>query len=388
MADNEGDEELRSFIRKMIREEAGDIAKVSGGSRNRGDRSDNNGGGGVDLGELGKFVSAAKGMKEAMTSDVDKALSTAVSNKIVDQVIPSMSPQPRASAGFLDSGFAIAFAQKLPEQLASLVDVFFNKLGPDRAGKLVDGIQQKFLGGGGGSSSGGGGTPTEDDILSSLDSDNPAHLHQYMAYKKLNDPDIAKRTLIAEQDIIRKRTYSNTAGGNTEGGGYSVGGGSTNAGLVQILESQNTTLKELIAAKTEDRKVMEALYNEINKLKHDKHGRINEDIAKDFDIEDVKSGKHADNLGIPEKEKSVEEEAGSDELVSAVKLEDVVIKKVTAKVGSVEAVSGNTEGGNGNTEDGNGNTEGGNGNTEVIKPEENKKTTVVMKKGGSKPKFE
>jgi hypothetical protein len=42
------------------------------------------------------------------------------------------------------------------------------------------------------------------DIISSLDPDNPAHLHQYMAYKKIDDLDIAKETLIAEQDKISK----------------------------------------------------------------------------------------------------------------------------------------------------------------------------------------
>lgn len=335
MADGEGDEELRKYIKQMIREEAG------GGGNDGGSK----GGGGVDLGEFGKFVMAAKGMKEAMTSDVDKALSTAVSNKIVDQVIPSMSPQPRASSGFLDSGFAIAFAQKLPEQLATLVDVLFTRIGPDRTGKLVDGIHQKFL-------SDGSKSLSEDDIIGALDPDNPAHLHQYMAYKKIGDPDIAKRTLIAEKDNIRK----NVASGSSGNGGFG-----TDSGVVQMLENQNAVLKDLIQAKTEDRKVMEALFNEINKLKKEKG---------DFDIDSVGNGKHVDELGLPIKEKVVEESSVGEvkdeidkEEVPAVKLEDVVLNKV-----SVETEDGNVEAGDGNIEE--------------------KKTTVTMKKGGSKPKFE
>jgi hypothetical protein len=379
MANEEGDEELRNFIRKMIKEEAGSIANSGGKNRNK---ESNENGEGIDLGGFGKFVTAAKGMKEAMTSDVDKALSTAVSNKIIDQVIPSMSPQPRASAGFLDSGFAIAFAQKLPEQLTSLVDVFFTRLGPDRTNKLVDGIQQKFLGGSSDGGGSGSGTLTEDDVISSLDSDNPAHLHQYMAYKKLNDPDIAKRTLMAEQDKIRKRVYSTSGADSSSRDG-------NNAGLVQILESQNATLKDLIAAKTEDRKVMEALFSEVNKLKQER-GSNSFNTDKEFNIEGVNDGKHVDELGSPKKEKSLKEvkEADSEKLVSAVKLEDVVIKNVTSKVESVEAASGNAEAASGNTEAASGNTEGGNGNIENVETKEAKKTTIVMKRCGSKPKFE
>lgn len=347
MADDESDEELRKYIKQMIREETGG-GNIGGGS---------SGGEGVNLGEFGKFVMAAKGMKEAMTSDVDKALSTAVSNKIVDQVIPSMSPQPRASGGFLDTGFAIAFAQKLPEQIATIADVLFTRIGPDRTGKLVDGIHQKFLGGGGSS-----GELNEDDIIGALDPDNPAHLHQYMAYKKIGDPDIAKRTLIAEKDKIMKRVASGS-GGN--------GGFGANDGVVQMLENQNAVLKDLIQAKTEDRKVMEALFNEINKLKAEKGG---------FDIDSVDNGKHVDELGLPIKEKSVkvkkpeessEEEASeSGEEVPAVKLEDVVIKEKSVK----------NEAGDGNVEDRS--VEDGSGNVEE------KKITVIMKKGGSKPKFD
>jgi hypothetical protein len=374
MADGESDEELRKYIRQMIREEGGGrIGEDSG--NDGGGRRGGGGSGGVDLGEFGKFVAAAKGMKEAMTSDVDKALSSAVSNKIVDQVIPSMSPQQRAPSGFLDTGFAIAFAQKLPEQLATLVDVFFNRLGPDRTGKLVDGIQQKFLGGGGN-----GGTPLrEDDVIGALDPDNPAHLHQYMAYRNLNDPDIAKRTLISEKDKIRRSAYSGNVGGGSVG---SVGGGTTDAGLIQTLESQNAALKDLIQAKAEDRKVMEALFNEINTLKRERDA---EWMAKDFDINEVGSGKNVDDLGLHKKEKtlkevkakdeSVETEEVSGELVPAVKLEDVVIKNSSEKIEDE------------NVEDGSGNVEAGNVE-DVRGKEEDRKTKVVRKIGGSKPKFE
>lgn len=311
-----------------------------------------------------------------MTSDVDKALSTAVSNKIVDQVIPSMSPQPRASSGFLDTGFAIAFAQKLPEQLATLVDVFFTRLGPDRTGKLVDGIQQKFLGGG---EAGGAKQLTEDDIISALDPDNPAHLHQYMAYKNLNDPDIAKRTLIAERDNVRKRMYSGTSGTGAGMGGGIAGAGigtGTDAGLIQTLEGQNAVLKEIVQGRVEDRKVMEALFNEIAKLKQE---RESEWLGGSFNVDSVSDGKRVDELGLPKKEKVLKEIKSKDlpveseeskDLVSAVKLEDVVIKDVSKKVGD---------------EDGSVEMESNKVEDESV---DNKKTTVIMKKGGSKPKFE
>ena len=340
-----------------------------------------------------------------------------------------MSSQPRASAGFLDTGFAIAFAQKLPEQLASLVDVFFTRLGPDRTGRLIDGIQQKFIGGGSGSG-GAGGTKqlTEDDILSSLDPDNPAHLHQYMAYKNLNDPDIAKRTLIAERDKALKRMYSGTSGDGAVGAagagmsgdiaGAGIGTG-TNAGLIQMLEGQNAVLKDLIQAKAEDRKVMEALFNEINSMKKERGGdrssersderssersdeRSHDGREDDFDINNVDNGKHVDELGLPKKDKVLKEIKSKDlpiesnepeNLVHAVKLEDVVIKNVSKKVGdvSVEVESGSVEVGNGSVEVGNGKVEGGSVEMENRRVENNKvdkKTSVIMKKGGSKPKFE
>ena len=85
MADEENDEELRKYIKQLIREEGGGVGGgVGGSSDGGGNRRGGGNNGGVDLGEFGKFVAAAKGMKEAMTSDVDKALSTAVSSKIVD----------------------------------------------------------------------------------------------------------------------------------------------------------------------------------------------------------------------------------------------------------------------------------------------------------------
>jgi hypothetical protein len=196
--------------------------------------------------------------------------------------------------------------------------------------------------------------------------------------------------------------------GDIAGAGIGTG---TNAGLIQMLEGQNAVLKDLIQAKAEDRKVMEALFNEINSMKKERGDerssersdeRSRDGRADDFDINNIDNGKHVDELGLPKKDKVLKEIKSKDlpvesnepeNLVHAVKLEDVVIKNVSKKVGdvSVEVESGSVEVGNGSVEVGNGKVEGGSVEMENRRVENNKvdkKTSVIMKKGGSKPKFE
>lgn len=200
MAEDE-DEQLERYIRKIARDEAA-----------RGGGSSGGGGGEVDIGQFGKFIHAAKDMKDALTSDVDKALSGAVSEKIVSQVIPSMSPQPRASAGFWDTNGGVALMNKIGDQIAPLADLVFNKIGSERTGKLVDGFTDTFLG---------GGKTSEDNLVVSLDLDNPADMHKYMALHNLSDPTIARKTLIEEKQksMQRLRAGSGAGGDGTGSGG-------------------------------------------------------------------------------------------------------------------------------------------------------------------------
>jgi hypothetical protein len=192
--------------------------------------------------------------------------------------------------------------------------------------------------------------------------------------------------------------------GDIAGAGIGTG---TNAGLIQMLEGQNAVLKDLIQAKAEDRKVMEALFNEINSMKKERGDerssersdeRSRDGRADDFDINNIDNGKHVDELGLPKKDKVLKEIKSKDlpvesnepeNLVHAVKLEDVVIKNVSKKVGdgSVEVESGSVEVGNGKVEGGkveDKSVESGSVENNKV----DKKTLAIMKKGGSKPKFE
>lgn len=192
----EEDAQLENYVRKIAREESA------------------RGGGGADvtLGEFGKFATAAKAMKEAMTSDVDKALLGAVSTKIVDQVIPSMLPQPRASAGFWDSNAGVALMNKIGDQISPLADLVFNKIGNERTGKLVDGFTNTYLS---------GGKSDENNISLSLDPDNPADMHKYMALRNISDPNVARKMLIEEKQSSLQRVKS---------GDFGVGGGNGGVG--------------------------------------------------------------------------------------------------------------------------------------------------------------
>ena len=230
MADDE--EELREYIRKLIKEESG------GGG----------GGGSTDLGELGKLVKVAKDMKDAMTSEVDKALGTAVSEKIVNQVIPSMSPPPaRASNSFWDTNSGVALMNKIGDQISPLADLIMNKIGTERTGKLVDGITNTYF----------GGQKNEDNMLLSWDPDNPSHMHQYMALRNLQDPNIARKMLIEEKNKAMNRMSSAGSGG----------GNGVSAEFAQTIESQNEMLRRLIQLREEDRKAMVQMYNTMEDLK-------------------------------------------------------------------------------------------------------------------------
>lgn len=240
MAEEDENEQLERYIRKIAKDEA---ARSGGGGSS---------GGGVDLGDFGKFVHAAKDMKDAMTSDVDKALSTAVSTKIVDQVIPSMSPQPRASAGFWDTNSGVALMNKLGDQATAVLDMVFNRIGNDRVGKLADGIADTFLG---------GNKTSEDNMLSSLDPDNPADMHKYMALRNLPDPNIARKTLVEEKQKSMQRLR---AGGDGAGGG---GNGGVGTDFAQALETQNAMLREMLKARQEDRSALVQIWQSMEEMK-------------------------------------------------------------------------------------------------------------------------
>lgn len=373
MADDE--EELRQYIRKIVKEEGGGGGGGSGGGGNDGS---GRGGSGVDVGEFAKFINAAKGMKEALTSDVDKALSTAVSTRIVEQVVPSMSQQPRGGSGWFDSGAAIAFFSKLPEQLVTLTDVLFTRLGPDRAGRLVDGLENKFL-------SDGSVIRNDSDKISSFDPDNPIHLHQFMALRNINDLDVAKRTLVAEKAEIMKKMSSGAGAAND-------GGSGANAGLIQTLESQNSLLKDLVQARTEDRQVISHLFNEVKELKKDKG--VREEVGNSFNVDGIKDSKHGDGLGVKKEEVKPEEEmkpedwpkkqmipredseeintVSSDRIVKTEKTKESKDKKES----EAEEVSKDEKEGEDEKV------------SEELKNEDDKKAVTLRKKSGSKPVFE
>lgn len=295
MAEEDENEQLERYIRKIAKDEA---AKSGGGGSS---------GGGVDLGDFGKFVHAAKDMKDAMTSDVDKALSTAVSTKIVDQVIPSMSPQPRASAGFWDTNSGVALMNKLGDQATAVLDMVFNRIGNDRVGKLADGIADTFLG---------GSKNSEDNMISSLDPDNPADMHKYMAFRNLTDPNIARKTLVEEKQKSMQRLRAGGAGGDGAGGG---GNGGVGTDFAQALETQNTMLREMLKARQEDRSALVQMWQSMEELKKEqakiKAGIVSRD-SDGFNIDAIKdrgneTAENKDVEGKVEKSK-VEEKSGED----------------------------------------------------------------------------
>lgn len=290
------DDEVKEYLSKLVREE---ISKQASETVGRG--GGKGGGNGVDLGEFGKFVSAAKGMKEAMTSDVDKALSQAVSTKIVDQVLPSLSNQPKGGTGFYESSAAVAFMQKLPEQLVPLVDVVFTRLGQEKAGRLVDGVTNYLSGKGGG---GGGVRRTDADIIGSLDPDNPSHLHYYMSIRNMGsiDASAAKKGLIMEKENLLKGIpttpipnifpgeppTSDSMPGSMAGGTM----GST-TGLENAIREQNEFIKQVINKQSENEQFMKFIYEKVEKIEK---GNVLTEKRK-VDIDSIGEDRGDDELG-------------------------------------------------------------------------------------------
>lgn len=316
----EEDAQLENYVRKIAREESA------------------RGGGGADvtLGEFGKFATAAKAMKEAMTSDVDKALSSAVSTKIVDQVIPSMSPQPRASAGFWDSNAGVALMNKIGDQISPLADLVFNKIGNERTGRLVDGFTNTYLS---------GGKSDDNNISLSLDPDNPADMHKYMALRNISDPNVARKMLIEEKQSSLQRVKSG------DFGGVSGGNGGVGTDITQALESQNAMLREMLEARKEDRAALVQMWQSMEQLKKEqvniKTGIVNRvndgfniDTIKDRGNDVVEKNVEKNVVKVEEvKAESVDVEVKEVKIESVdIDVEEVKVEKKVVKVDNVESV--------------------------------------------------
>lgn len=326
------DDEVKDYIGKLVREEISKQALETGG---RGSRK--SGGGDVDLGEFGKFVSAAKGMKEAMTSDVDKALSQAVSTKIVDQVLPTLSNQPKGGTGFYDSSAAVAFMQKLPEQLVPLVDTVFTRLGQEKAGRLVDGVTTYLSGKG----SGGGVRRTDADIIGSLDPDNPSHLHYYMSIRNMGsiDANAAKKGLIMEKENLLKGIPATPIPNAASIPSPDIMTGAE-SGFENAIREQNEFIKQVINKQNENEQFMKFLYEKIEKMEKgnvpNEKRKVDIDSINDRDDDGLGEGIKKDTINSPNLDDIVTKKKLNNE--KEVKKEDEIVDEKEVEISKKEEV--------------------------------------------------
>jgi hypothetical protein len=274
------DDEVDDYIDKKIEEKlktrgSGNLPATTGGNDS------------VGLGEFAKFVTAAKGMKEAMTSDLDKAISGAVSTRVAESIVPAINQQqPRSSGGILDSGFMTALASRIPDAAPGIIDVLFARLGKDNTDRLVGGVTD-FLAGRKGTKTGYKIDRNDgSDVISSLDPDNPAHLHYYMSIREMGavDVNIARKSLIQEKENSMRNFQTSVPG---------VAGAVTeppSSSLENALIEQNSMMKQIIQKQGENDQLIKYVLSKIESIENEKEN-------KKFGIDRIKvDGSEIENI--------------------------------------------------------------------------------------------
>lgn len=236
----------------------------------------------MNIGEFSRFVNATKTIREALESPIEKVINETVTNKIIERALPSLFSEGKDSGGssFLNSGFAMALGQKIGESIPAIIDILSTKYGGKS--KLNSNSPK---------------SRNMDDIILSLDPENPAHIHEYMAMRSFDDIDIARMTLKNEKEKVMKR----------------VGAGSDESdGIERIMSEQNKVLQSIALAMQDTNKKVSDLSSEIDNLK------------KSRTLPDVGM-----NIDAPERTKTLE-------LPSYVKTEEA--KKATKKHESIEEI--------------------------------------------------
>lgn len=299
----------------------------------------------LPVGQMKDFktaISMVKELGEATRGDLDKIVADGVKQKIAENIVPVLFGGQKPTS-FWDSGFmqqlGRGLGEKAPEYTGPIIETVVKIWGKDGAEGVIDKLGSLGLGGGsnrgaksgnGGSGVGGvggggndGGANKDDELISSLDPDNPSHLHYYMSIRNMGsvDQSVARKSLVNEKNDLMKRSGGVGSGGRVQSDNKEEVRGEYNDNIIKALETQNSFIKSILQRQQKNDEIMKFLVEKIQSIESGDKGLQRDvvgDIARDDVVDKVELKKETDGE-IVDRLKSQWEEKKDEDEVNAVK---------------------------------------------------------------------